>query len=167
MIYLRGLGYDYYDVLRATGIEDCDPRDSACVARNQQRDNAAVDYWLTVMGNPDTASQPTPKITVGLDTSQYALNQFMNNQPLTSETISVGNQAPVSVATLETQTRPPAPVKAAAPAGISPTPVAGGNSGPVLTSVLQTAPGGFSVSDVPWWGWLAGGAVALFALRGK
>ena len=179
ILWRRGLGYDYYDVLRATGIEDCDPRDFACVSRNQERDNAAVDYWQTVMKDPNTANLPTPNISVTLDTSQAAQQAFLNNQPLTSELISAGGGAPVSVATLEGQQVKPVVPKPpiASPGAGSGSPAGGGAAAsgtplapgaPQLTPTLQLpTAGGFSFDSVPWWGWLAGAGVAVLAMRGK
>jgi hypothetical protein len=99
---LGNLGFTYYDLLAAAGQENCDPKDSGCVARNQERANAVEDTWITqYMTNPNTANMSAPAITVNLDRSQSAVDAFMNNQPLTSETVSVAGSAPISVAQIE------------------------------------------------------------------
>jgi hypothetical protein len=94
-----GLGFDYYDLLKsAGGTQVCDPRDSACVAQNEQITDAVRALWTSqYMTNPDVANQPVPDVSVNLQTSPAALQQYMQNIPVTSETISV-DQGPVKTA---------------------------------------------------------------------
>ena len=91
-----GLGYTYDDILAQAGREQCDPLDSACVARNQQRVNAAMDLYYNVLAKGDT-SGAAPSVTITPDTSQAATLAFMNNQPVEAA-ISVSGQ-PVVAAT--------------------------------------------------------------------
>lgn len=88
----RGLGFDYDDLLGASGIEQCDPRDTGCVLRNQEKSTAAVDLWMTYMKDPNTANLPTPQVNFTTDTSPAAVAAFLNNQPVTSQSVSVGGQ---------------------------------------------------------------------------
>ena len=170
---LRGMGYTLDDLISASGMEQCDPRDSACVGRNAQRDNAAVDQWMTVMKDPNTANLPVPSFNVNVDSSAGALNAFMNNQPLTSETSQLGSGPVVSVAQLEQAYTPPAASpKPKAAAGTTP-------SGAVITasngvSTDTTTPigspafnlGGFSFPSLPWYAWAGMAAVGIFAFGG-
>lgn len=181
----RGMGYGLDDLIRASGMEDCDPRDSACVDRNAQRDNAAVDQWMTVMKDPNTANLPTPTFVVNVDQSAAALNRLMNNLPLVSETSSLGTGPTVSVAALEAAQQPPSsPVAPKAAAAVTPVAQAyttGGGSPaaspapaaslPVFTTAALTAAlpadAVSFLSSVPWWGWAAAAGVAFLALKGS
>ncbi len=175
-----GLGFTYNDLLAEAGREDCDPKDSQCVARNQERQIAVEDLWINqYMTHPETANLPTPPINLNLDTSQAAYNAFMANQPLTGESISVGSGPAYSVAQMERQSSPapvptPVPVSAPVPISAPATTPAGktviSSSGPTLSmpgAVTQAFQSGGALSSIPWWGWLAGAGVAVFALRGS
>jgi hypothetical protein len=113
---LRGLGFDYYDLLNASGIEQCDPRDTECTMRNAQRANAVEDLWTsTYMQHADTATQATPQINVNLDTSQAALNAYNANQPLTTESITVNGGPTYTDKALEQAYQQSAPAAADSP----------------------------------------------------
>lgn len=84
----RGLGdcMNYSDILTQLGggSENCDPRDSACVMAGTQRANAAEDAMVSSSCIPvGTPISFTP------DTSQAALNAFMNNTPI-AQPVTVG-----------------------------------------------------------------------------
>lgn len=188
-LQLRGLGFDYYDLLKsAGGTQQCDPRDSACVAQNEQITDAVRALWTSqYMTNPDVANQPVPDVSVNLNTSPAALQQYMQNVPVTSETISVDSGPAVSAAQYLAQSAPKvvAPVPVVKAPAIAPAPASGPSMAPaaitpagqtiVTSSGVQTAPGaavstspttGFSFGSIPWWGWAAGVGVALFAFGG-
>jgi hypothetical protein len=113
----RGLGFTYYDLLDQAGREDCDPRDSACVNRNTQRVVAVQDLWAQYLSNPATANQAAPQIKINVDTSQAAQAAFMANQPITSQTVSVGGGSAQTVGQLETTGIYAKPQTVAAPSG--------------------------------------------------
>jgi hypothetical protein len=60
-----GLGVlDYYDLLAQAGLQNCDPRDSACVSNNAAKEAAVEDFWAAhqATGVPDdTVLQFTPQ----------------------------------------------------------------------------------------------------------
>ncbi len=130
---LEGLGFDYYDLLDQAGRESCDPKDSACVGRNQQRQVAVEDLWLTYSGNSSIANQPAPTIHINTDNSQAATAAFMANQPMTSETIQVGSGPVYSDAYYETLHPTPPP-----PVPVAPKP---NQSVPPTTQILPMATG--------------------------
>lgn len=144
----RGLGdcMSGSDFYAAIGYgQNCDPRDSACVMCNTQRSNAVnnlVDSGCVAPGTP---------ISFSCDTSNSALNSFMNNAPLAvNATVGTGATAyvasgptvtpsngtfvqatqqqqsnPVAQQTTVTSTTPPyqpLPPQPAAPTVINPTP---------------------------------------------
>lgn len=170
---LRGLGFSYYDLLAQTDREDCDPRDSACVGRNQQQVNAVQELWNSqYLGKSDAQMGPVPKIDVVVDTSDRATNAFMNNQPVDAGIVFI---QPVGGPTyLDTQLPPkPAAVVPVVPGAAKTTP---GGQLIVTSAGAQTAPGtvadastsklGFDFSSIPMWGWAAAAAGAFFLFGG-
>lgn len=88
---LRGLGFTEGDLVASLNLPSCDPRDSACVASNQQATSAVEDLWVNKYeSNPATALAPTPSISVQTDTSPAAMAAFFANQPANEATISQG-----------------------------------------------------------------------------
>lgn len=186
----QGLGFDYYDLLKsAGGTQACDPRDSACVAQNEQITDAVRALWTSqYMTNPDVANQPVPDVSVGVDTSARAFQSFMQNVPVTSETISVDSGPAYSAAQYLAAPAPaPAPiVKAPAPAPVAApiaAPVARAAASPTAAPAPSASPaaegapalsssvslptvGGFDLSSIPIWAWVGAGALALFAFSG-
>lgn len=64
---------------------------------------------------------------------------------------------------------PPAPQYAApTPPPVQPPPIAPGST-PAAAQKQAAAPtpAAFSIDSIPWWGWLAGGAGAIFLLKGQ
>jgi hypothetical protein len=173
-----GLGFDYYDLLKsAGGTQTCDPRDSACVAQNEQITDAVRALWTSqYMTNPDVANQAVPDVSVNLQTSPAALQQYMQNIPVTSETISVdGGPVQTAAQWLAGPVAPAPVVKAVAPAAkaSAPAPAAGPSAvpaaegAPALSSSLSLPTvGGFDLSSIPWWGWAGAAGVALFMFGG-
>jgi hypothetical protein len=99
---LRGLGFNYYDLLNEAGLENCDPKDTPCTMRNSEKEVAVEDLWVSqYMSHPETANQPAPQIHVNVDTSADALARYKDNQPITSDSVTVNQGAPTGVYTLE------------------------------------------------------------------
>jgi hypothetical protein len=173
----NGLGFDYYDLLAsAGGVQQCDARDSACVASNEQITDAVRALWTNkYMTDPNTANLPAPPVNVQVDASPAALAQFMNNQAVTdtrvqvqggpsySEAQLVAAKAPVSILPATPQTVPVAAVVNSIPAVPPTLPATPGSPGSGFT--LPTVDG-FDLSSIPWWGWAAGAGVALMAFGG-
>lgn len=113
---VSGLGFDYYDLLDEAGLESCSPRDEACVGRNQQRQVAVEDVWVTqYMTHGDTAGKVAPVLTVNTDNSAWATSAFLANQPMTSETIQIDGGPAHSDAQYEALYAKPAAVAASKP----------------------------------------------------
>lgn len=109
---VAGLGFDYNDLLAESGRESCDPKDSACVGRNEQRQVVVEDLWINqFMTHADTANLPAPHITVNTDNSAAATSAFMNNQPLTSESVTFQGGPTYTDYSLERAQAPAASVK--------------------------------------------------------
>jgi hypothetical protein len=70
---------DFWTLQSLFGFEQCEPRDSACVGRNQQRSVAVEDYWISHQGRVPVGTV----INFVPDTSQAAMLAFMANQPIT------------------------------------------------------------------------------------
>ncbi len=67
---LRGLGFNYYDLLAQADIQQCSPLDAGCVADNEAKATAAQNLWTTqYMTHPETASMPVPNIDFSVNTS--------------------------------------------------------------------------------------------------
>jgi len=99
---IRGLGMDYYDLLAQVGMEQCDPRDSACTLRNEERTDAVRAVWAQYMSSSSGAPAGTV-ISVNLDTSAAALSRYMNNQVVDSQSVTVDTPtaAPVTYTDLQ------------------------------------------------------------------
>lgn len=85
---LRGLGMDWYGLMKQAGIEQCDTFDSACVMANQERTDAVNAIWQQYMSSPIGAPEGTT-ISIHVDESAAALDQYMHNQVVTSQQITV------------------------------------------------------------------------------
>lgn len=153
--YRRGLGLmSYYDLLAQADLRSCSPMDVDCVARNVARQAAVEDLWVGQnMTVPDGTVLDFGELSAG------QVQQFRQNvTPNVSMTVQVPQ--PTAAAPVVMVSSPaPAPSATTTPAGkaimqSSPVPVAG----PVI--------GGFDVSVIPWWGWLAGGGALLLAFGG-
>lgn len=162
-----GLGFTYYDLLDQAGRENCDPKDSGCVGRNQQRANAVEDLWISqYMTDPNTANLQAPKIQIAVDTSEAAKNAFMANQPVEGSAYVYQGSTPTYVPPPTPAPTPvQAPVKAAAPNVVN---SAGAQNAPgVQTMIGSGAPSvGFALPDLPWYVWAGGAAAVLFMMRG-
>lgn len=94
---MRGMGFDYWDLYNATNPESCDPKDSACVARNQAKANATEDLWVSqYMTNPATADAAVPQFTVNTGNQQALTSAFMANQPVEASIYIPPPPAPVA-----------------------------------------------------------------------
>jgi hypothetical protein len=114
---LHGLGFTLQDLIAQTGIQDCNPRDIACVAENEQRADAATALWVAnYMTHPETANMAVPNVSLNLDTSDAALSQYQSNIPVTDQTIRVQGGPTQSAAQLMGRASP-AGAQAAAPRG--------------------------------------------------
>jgi hypothetical protein len=169
----RGLGYDYYDVLReAGGLLTCDPHDSACVARNTQVQAAAEDIWVANMNNA-TAGGALPQFTVTPEVFDPSPTGrfFQNVAP--NPTVQFVGQAAETLAQVERtpalqpiQSVPIQPKKIAPRAPV-PTPTQSSVPADLTASfVMPDFSQGFTFSAVPWWMWAGGAAAAWFLLKG-
>jgi hypothetical protein len=162
----RGMGFTYYDLLASAGQEDCDPKDSACVGRNQQRANAAEDLWISkYMTDPNTANASVPNVSFVPNTSAAATQAFMNNQPVEASSYIGSTYVP-----------PPAPAPAPAPlpstkppSGSNVTNSSGGQGAPFVIQNAQTGTVSSLLpslsSSTPWYVWAIGAGVGIFALK--
>jgi hypothetical protein len=67
---LRGLGFNYFDLLAQADIQSCSPLDEACVANNEAKATAAQNLWTTqYMTHAETADMPVPNIDFSVNTS--------------------------------------------------------------------------------------------------
>jgi hypothetical protein len=184
-----GMGYDYFDLIAQSGMEQCSPMDPACVSRNVQRENAVEDYWINNgMTNPNnTAGTPAPVIQVNTNAAQaaqFASDSFSaapgGNNPQTGGSITSGGKTYTDSQLEQAQgwatpfVRAVAPVSAPAPKPPSGSNVinsSGGNSAPpviqnaqtgAVSSLLPSLP-----SSIPSYAlWIGGGLLAFFALKG-
>src|SRR5258707_1281051 len=108
---LEGLGFSYYDLLNEAGLQNCDPRNEACVAGNQQIQAAVEDLWVNrYESNAETSNQATPHITVTPNETPAAVQQFLENLPDNQATIQVAGGPVYTVPQLETRPASSAPV---------------------------------------------------------
>lgn len=178
---LRGLGdcMSYSDILTQLGggSASCDPRDSACVMAGQQRANAAEDAIISTSCIP--AGTP---ISFTPDTSQAALNAFMNNNPL-AVPITVGGTTVTEIAGGGVSTNPPPPAPPPAQV-VNPSPVtqstSTGTSATSPGSAVSQANGGTAgssgnvnstttewISGVPDWVVVVGGGLLAFLILSR
>jgi hypothetical protein len=165
----RGMGatLNYYDLLAQANLQQCDPKDVACVSNNVAKQAAVEDLWVNrymVSGAPaDTQLTFTPQTT-----QQVA--EFANPAgPLAPGSNVVDTRGILSVsggAGGQGAAPPPPPPPAAKTAAAS------GASLPVVTKDVLNPGGasaqgsGFSLSAIPWWGWAGAAAVGLYVMRG-
>jgi hypothetical protein len=175
----RGMGatLSYYDLLAQANLQQCDPKDVACVSNNVAKQAAVEDLWTNrymVSGAPaDTHLTFTPQ-------TPQQVAEFSNpagplapgsNVVDTSGILSVSGGAGGQGAAPPVAPPPPPPApKAASPSKAA---AASGASLPIVTTDVLNPGGvspqgsGFSLSSIPWWGWAGAAAVGLYAMRGK
>lgn len=184
----RGLGMDYNQLLAQAGLQDCDPRDSACVSNNVAKQAAVEDLWVNKYmtqpgGAPDgTVLNFTPQ-TQAQVTEFYDPTHLAGNVVDTRGILSVQSPAPPVARTNTVYNTPtPTPVQAVANLG-TPAPAvvvsssgaqnAPGASSPakelaqVIEGLTVAAIPGFDLSSIPWWGWAAGAGALFFAFGGS
>lgn len=163
---------DYYGLLAQANLENCSPMDSACVSNNVAKQAAVEDLWVTKYmktGAPDDLQLTFTPQTAGQVNEFYSGSDPYNSGNvvdtrgiLSYDTASSDpvRYVPPSEPSFKAAL-PVAPAKTVNPAGKSII----NSSGPsaAFTEVFQ--PGG-AASSIPWWGWLAGAGVAVFALKG-
>ncbi len=67
---LRGLGFNYFDLLAQADIQQCSPLDAGCVADNEAKATAAQNLWTTqYMTHAETADMPVPNIDFSVNTA--------------------------------------------------------------------------------------------------
>ncbi len=177
-----GLAGDYYSLLAQANLQDCDPRDSECVSNNVAKQAAVEDLWVSKYmtqagGAPsDLVLSFTPQTDAQVHEFYAGDNPYSGGNVVdTRNILAVGRGDSTPVVYNPMPVTPSAsPVPPVAPKIIDVKPVAGktviSSSGPSeSTSMLPwTAPGGVSIfSSIPWWAWLAGGGVALYAMKGR
>ena len=165
-----------YDALLAQAkLQNCDPRDSACVAGNAARGSAAQQYWVNHNGLVPAGTVLTfPALTAAQITAygggEGGAASGANTIPVLIPTIKT---APVSKLVPTSPSAPPAktggggaPPGAPPPAGGS---GSGGSSsgGGASSSSSSSTIGGFDLSSVPWWAWAGGAVAAFFAFKEK
>jgi hypothetical protein len=184
----HGMGsMSYYDLLAQVPRRDCDPWDSECVAQNAAMVTAVQDYWDTHMFLPGGVPEGTQLDFSTLSAKQ--VQQFMQNQPITSGVMTVDEQpyvsqavpgpAPGEASRSYVSAAPAAPV-AAAPQAAAPTTPAGQvvtvlNGGATAPGAATPAPAVTGFTDwlqgsmfggFPNWGLVAAGIGAVFLLGG-
>jgi len=74
-----GLGVlDYNDLLAQANLQDCDPRDSACVSNNTAKQAAVEDFWAA---HQSTGVPDDTKLTFAPQTQQQ-VSEFYSGNPL-------------------------------------------------------------------------------------
>lgn len=177
---LRGLGVaalSYYDLLAQADLQNCDPRDSACVSNNVAKQAAVEDLWVNRF---ITTGAPAGTVLTFNPQTQAQVNEFYNptnvsggNVVDTRGIMQVSVPAPIPPAVVI----PPAPVPVAAKvptvvttpttstSGVQMPPGTSSAAGAAASSSLVIA--GFDLASIPWWGWLAGAGAAVFAFKGR
>jgi len=181
MIYrLRGAdeGFSGLGAIAVPVYENCDPSDSACVARNNVM-NASYNLALEQAANAEHLAQclnlgyPAATCHAQFDPGGIVDSTANAGQPVQGYSIlqaqTQGNEPQVTSGPSPyiPPVSSPAPISAPvnAPAG-SGTPVAGASTGSAAgASSSSTVIGGFDLSSVPWYIWV-GGAVAAFLAFG-
>ncbi len=168
-----GLGVlDYYGLLAQANLQDCDPMDSACVSNNVAKQAAVQDLWVSkymTTGAPDDV-----KLTFAPQT-QAEVREFYNPSDLFWSGNVVDTRGIMTSATggkttpyVPPPSPPPPPPppnqRGTNPAGKAIINSSGAQNDPTQKQVFDL--GGSFISSVPWWGWLAGAGVAVFALKG-
>jgi hypothetical protein len=137
------------------------------VLRNQEKATATTDLWLTYMKDPNTANLPTPAVTFTTDTSPAAVAAFMGNQPVTSQSVTVGGNTytdasleqaqQAALPAVKTPAKTPAPGAPGGPAVIN-------SSGAQQPAAAAAPPSSSLFSSIPVWGWAvaAGAALVIF-----
>lgn len=192
MIWLRGLGFDYQDLLNQQNIPQCGPLDDACIAQRDATVEATRNLWFSqYQQDPNTANAPVPTITVNpnvgavlanptADMSSFA-TVTANGQTYTgAQLLNQANLNPtVNYSAFVANADKAAGTPAAAPKATTQT--AAGSAAPSLLTALTppaiqqisspafTVPGtDITVPSLPWWALaLAAGGVVYFVSRGK
>lgn len=157
----RGLGLlDYYGLLAQANLQDCDSMDSACVSNNVAKQAAVQDLWASkyqTTGAPDDL-----KLTFTPQT-QAEVQEFYNPSDLFWSGNVVDTRGIMSTSAGSKPAAPYVPPVTA--------PVVASHTPAVLKPGLL--PGGWTdtfqlpaPSSIPWWGWLLGAGVGVFALKG-
>ena len=173
----RGLGaLSYYDLLAQANLQQCDPKDVACVSNNVAKQAAVEDLWTNkymVTGAPEgttlTFTPQTPQQVAEFSNPAGPLAPGSNVVD-TSGILSVSGPAGgQGAAPPPPPPPPPKPTPAAAASAAKA--AAGGASLPIVTKDVlgsgTSTSGSFSFSSIPWWGWAGAAAFGLYAMRGK
>jgi hypothetical protein len=95
MYALRGFGQlTYYDLLAQANLQQCDPRDSACVASNVAKQAAVEDYWVAHM---------TSGVPAGTQLSFAPLTQAQVQSFASPGSPTVGNIVPTGIMSVDGQ----------------------------------------------------------------
>jgi hypothetical protein len=167
----------YYDLLKQANLQSCDPRDSTCVSNNVARQAAVEDFWVKNKMTVPVGTQLTFAPQTASQVSEFynATNPLGPSNVVDTRGVLVGAVspagAPAPVASPHAQSGSSSGGGVPGAGGTAPggggAPAGGSAPGsPTLTSTLQTSPGGFSLSSIPWWGWAAAAGVAFFAVKG-
>ncbi len=176
-------GLDYYGLLAQANLENCSPMDSACVSNNVAKQAAVEDLWVTqYLGHPGGAPDDL-KLTFTPQTAAQVHEFYAPDNPFfggnvtdTRGILAVGRGDSTPVVYQPAPVAPPvAPVAAKTPAVVTTPAAAAGKTiinsgGPNLTmpgAVTKAFEEGGIFSSLPWWAWLAGGGVALYAMKGR
>jgi uncharacterized membrane protein YgcG len=165
-----------YDALLAQAkLQNCDPRDSACVGGNAARGSAAQQYWVNHNGLVPAGTVLTFPALTAAQIEYYgggeraAVDGLPHGIPILTPSVTV---APVSKLIPASPSAPPAKTGGdAASRGAPPAAGSGGGGsaagGGASSSSSFSTIGGFDISSVPWWAWAGGAVAAFFAFRGK
>ena len=121
--------------------------DSACIARNEVASDAyQAAKYVYDYGGPPPSNQGV--------VVQQGGTPFVNLPPV--QTVNVDG-TPVQARAVV--------APAAVSSSLVPTASIDSSTGAVVATPLTV--GGFDLSTIPWWGWLAAGGAALFLMKGK
>ena len=150
---LRGLGFDYYDLLAQANIQQCSPLDAECVASNEMKATAAQNLWTTqYMTHAETANMPVPNIDFSVNPTAAINNPtasgtgyttvYVNGQPISDTALRQAADTQLAN-TIATQIAGGAPQNAATDAilkagGVTVTPPAASGA---ASSAPASAPG--------------------------
>jgi hypothetical protein len=168
----RGMGtLNYYDLLAQANLQNCDPRDSACVADNVAKEAAVEDLWVSrymVTGAPDDTQLSFAPLTTQQVTA-FASPGSANVGNVVPTGIMQVNQPATYVSSDPVPQPPVTPPKTPAPGTPGGAKVinSSGVSQPASEAIASAQ--SFLVSTVggfPAWAWLLGGGFALYAFGG-
>ncbi len=172
----RGMGtLDYYGLLAQANLENCDPRDSACVSNNVAKQAAVEDLWVSkymVTGAPDDLKLNFTDQTAGQVAEFYnPSNPFSGGNVVDTRNILAvgrGDSTPVVYNPMPNVPPPQSGNHTTAPVQGKTVISSSGPDSSVPGAIANSfQSGGSLLSSIPWWGWLGGVGAAAFALGGK